>query len=208
MRASRSPVRRRLVAALVNSRRHSSPAAWPWLSLMSLKSSRSIISSAKASAAAARTRAFLVQPRQELAAVGGAGEIVEQCEIRDLGPQPVDGHQQETEVPHHREEHQAENHHSLKLVEFDQRDRPADMHDRSRGPRDVDGDHQNRDIARQPRARICVSVLARQQQGQRHRNRHCLSRRINDDAHHHVVVPDEERQAGEIQTDDESREPP
>ena len=57
-------------------------------------------------AAALGPGALLGQALQQMAAVADAGEIVEQREIGDLVAQPVHRHQQQAEIPGHRQEHQ------------------------------------------------------------------------------------------------------
>ena len=81
----------------------------------------------KGLAGALRDRAFLVEPAQQLAAVGDAGEIVEQRQIGDLGAQPVDRHQHEAEIPRHRQEYQQQDQRRLEFVEAHHRDFAADM---------------------------------------------------------------------------------
>jgi hypothetical protein len=125
VRASMSPGRSRVCAIRVKCCRQASPAAWPWVSLISLKPSRSITSSANGSPLRS-DRAFLGQPLQQMAAVGDAGEIVEQREIGDLVAQPVHRHQQEAEIPRHRQEHQQQDQRRLERVERRKREIAAD----------------------------------------------------------------------------------
>ena len=62
-----------------------------------------------------------------MAPVADAGEIVEQREIGDLVAQPVHRHQQEAEIPGHRQEHQRQNQHRLQRAEADEGDVAAEQ---------------------------------------------------------------------------------
>ena len=134
VRASMSPGRRRVCAIRVKCCRQASPAAWPWVSLMALKPSRSITSSANGLAAALRARAFLRQALQQMAAVADAGEIVEQRQIGDLVAQPVHRHQQEAEIQRHRQEHQHQDHDRLRRAEMHVGESAADAGQRAEQP--------------------------------------------------------------------------
>ena len=78
-------------------------------------------------AAALRARAFLGQALQQMPPVADAGEIVEQRQIGDLVAQPVDRHQQEAEIPRHRQEHQHQDRDRMDRAEMEEGELAADL---------------------------------------------------------------------------------
>ncbi len=148
-------------------------------------------------AAALGAGAFLGQALQQMAPVADPGEIVEQRQIGDLVAQPVDRHQQETEIPRHRQEHQHQDQRRLQGVEVDHRHFAADPGHRAEAAEGVDGQNENGDDAEQPRAGIFLAVAAKQHQRKRRRDRDRLAQRIDHDPHRHVVVDLEEEQQAE-----------
>ena len=154
VRASMSPGRNRVCAISVKCCRQASPAAWPWVSLIALKPSRSITSSTNGSPLRSDTRAFLGQAPQQMPPVGDAGEIVQQRQIGDLVAQPVDRHQQETEIPRHRQEQQHQHQHRLHRTGTDKGEVAADVQQAAAGAEHVQRDHDDGDDAGKPGAGI------------------------------------------------------
>ncbi len=95
-------------------------------------------------------------------AVADAGEIVEQREIGHLVAQPVHRHQQETEIPGHRQEHQDQDQNRLDGVELGERELGAEMQEIARHANGKDPDDQDRDGAGEPGTGTDAAVLPRQ----------------------------------------------
>ena len=120
-------------------------------------------------AAALRAGAFLGQPLQQMAAVGDAGEIVEQREVGDLVAQAVHRHQQEAEIERHRQEQQPEHHDGMGLTARYRREIAAEqIADRAHHEDRDDGEDHD---AGQPGTRTDAAFRRRQQQTQRQRQR-------------------------------------
>jgi hypothetical protein len=99
-----------------------------------------------------------------------AGEIVEQRQVGDLVAQPVDRHQQEAEIPRHRQEYHQQHHRPLPRIGLDERE-VADMEQAADAADGIDDDNENGDDACEPGARAPAAILPRQQQLQRQRKR-------------------------------------
>ncbi len=153
-------------------------------------------------AAALRAGAFLGEALHQLPSVADAGEIIQQREIGDLVAQPVDRHQQETEIERHRQEDQRQGQRALRQRRAHEGKIEAEQV--AEGPDRIKRDDQAGDAAGQPGARVGAAVGAREQEFQGQRQRHRLAGRIDQDPHRTAVIAgDEEDKAGAGQAGDQ-----
>ena len=153
-------------------------------------------------AAPLRHRACVFQTQQQLPPVGDARQIVHQREIGDLVAQPVDRHQQEAEIPGHRQKYEDDQQGRLQRIEFNEGYATANVEECADRPDCADRNHQPPDDTGELCARIDPAILAGQQQAQRHTDRYCLPRRIYENAHRHIVAHiEKERESERAQSD-------
>ena len=188
----------RVCAIRVKCWRQASPAAWPWVSLMVLKPSRSITSSENGSPLRSE-RAHSSDSRcnrwRRLATpVRSSSSARSATSLR----KPVHRHQQEAEIERHRQEQQPQHHDGMALTAGQRREIAAEQIADRAGHKDRDdGDD---DDAGQPCAGTDAAFLRRQQEAQRQQQGNGLSERVADHAQLHVVEDDhEEHDAADAQ---------
>jgi len=190
IRASRSPARSRLCAARVNSRRHSSPAAWPWLTIDALEADEIDHQQREGLQRAVRARAFLVEPASRLG--GGWRPPVRSSTSPDPATSPRSRSMaisRKTEVPHHRQEHQHTTNQALHRVEVGERDHAALFRIAAARAQDIDRQHRDGDAAGEARAGIAGPSWRENKQRQRQQGAAATGRWNRSRAGSRFVVP-------------------